>query len=76
MSQTIQNESLSGKKRCIQSYMVTNFINQSIGQLFVLMADGVTDASNAEQLGLVLRYMKIKEIKEKVFEDVQASREK
>ena len=56
--------------------MVTNFINQSIGQLFVLMADGVTDPSNAEQLGLVLRYMKIKEIKEKVFEDVQASRGK
>ena len=76
MSKTIQNESLSGKKRCIQSYLVTNFINQSIGQLFVLMADGVTDASNAEQLGLVLRYMKIKEIKEKVFEDVQASRGK
>ena len=66
MSKTSQNKFLSGSKRYIQSYMVTNFINQSIGLLFILMAD----VSNVEQLGLVLRYKKIKEIKEKVFEDV------
>ena len=70
MSKTTQNKFLSGNKRYIQSYMVTNFINQSIGLLFILMADEVADVSNVEQLGLVLRYKKIKEIKEKVFEDV------
>ena len=70
MSKTTQNKFLSGSKRYIQSYMVTNFINQSIGLLFILMADEVADVSNVEQLGLVLRYKKIKEIKEKVFEDV------
>ena len=70
MSKTTQNKFLSGSKRYIQSYMVTNFINQSIGLLFILMADEVADVSNVEQLGLVLRYKKIKEIKDKVFEDV------
>ena len=70
MSKTTQNKFLSSSKRYIQSYMVTNFINQSIGLLFILMADEVADVSNVEQLGLVLRYKKIKEIKEKVFEDV------
>ena len=48
--------------------------DQSIGVIFVIMHDEVTDASNVQQLGSVLRYTKGKEIKEQLFEYVSFTR--
>ena len=58
---TIQNEVHVCIKQCIQSYMVTEPNNQSTEPLFGILVDEVTDASNMEQLGLGLRYVKGKE---------------
>ena len=42
--------------------------NQSIGSLYGIMADEVTDTSNKEQLGLVLRYTTGNNVVEQLYE--------
>ena len=44
--------------------------NQSIGPLYGIMADEVTDTSNKEQLGLVLRYTIGNNVVERLYEYV------
>ena len=42
----------------IQEYIISEIKQQSIGTYYGLQADEVTDRSNWEQLGIVLRYTK------------------
>ena len=56
LSKTTQNELLLCIKDFIQSKIVDEVKNQSIGPLYGIMADEVTDTCNKEQLGLVLCY--------------------
>ena len=56
ISKATQNELLLCIKDFIQSKIVNEVKNQSIGPLYGIMGDEVTDTSNKEQLGLVLRY--------------------
>ena len=55
MSKTSQNELLL----CIKKYIQDTIINQvkSAGGFFGIEADEVTDSSNWEELGLVIRYL-------------------
>ena len=55
-SKTSQNELLLCIKKYIQSKVVEEVKNQPIGPYFGFQCDEVTDTSNWEQLGLVLRY--------------------
>ena len=56
ISKTTQNELLLCIKNFIQSKILNEVKNQSIGPLYGIMADEVTDTSNKEQLDLVLCY--------------------
>ena len=55
MSKTSQNELLL----CIKKYIQDTIIDQvkSAGGFFGIEADEVTDSSNWEELGLVIRYL-------------------
>ena len=68
ISKTTQNELLLCIKDFIQSKIVNEVKNQSIGPLYGIMADEVTDTSNKEQLGLVLRYTIRNNIVERLYE--------
>ena len=54
-SNTMQNELLSCIKDYIQSQVVADINNQIRGPYYEISADEVTDCSNWEQLGIVLR---------------------
>ena len=56
ISKTAQNELLLCIKDFSQSKIVKEVKNQSMGPLYGIMVDEVTDTSNKGQLGLVLRY--------------------
>ena len=58
MSKTVQNDLLSCIKDYIQQQIVAEIHSQSIGALYGIQADEVTDISKWEQLGLVIRYLK------------------
>ncbi|XP_071835292.1 52 kDa repressor of the inhibitor of the protein kinase-like [Apostichopus japonicus] len=56
-SKTTQNELLNCIKEFIQQHIIKEINAQHHGPLFGIQADEVTDVSNKEQLGLVLRYL-------------------
>lgn len=56
-SKTSQNDFLNCIKEFIQQKIITEIRAQPHGPLFGIQADEVTDVSNREQLGLVLRYL-------------------
>ena len=58
ISKTSQNELLVCVKEHIQGEIVKEIKNQDLGVNFAVLADEVSDVSNWEQLGLVLRYVK------------------
>ena len=58
ISKTSQNQLLSCIKDFIQGEIVKEIKNQEIGPLYGIEADEVTDKSNWEQLGIILRYVK------------------
>ena len=58
ISKATQNELLLCIEDFIQLKIVNEVKNQSIGPLYGIMADEVTDTCNKEQLGLVLLYNK------------------
>ena len=57
-SETTQNECLECIRQYIQDKIIVNIKTQSIGPKFSIQADEVTDMSNNEQMGLILRYVK------------------
>ena len=70
-SKTMQNELLSCIKDYIQSQVVADINNQIRGPYYGISADEVTDCSNWEQLGIVLRYVKDSVAVEKLIEYVK-----
>ncbi|VDI02111.1 Hypothetical predicted protein [Mytilus galloprovincialis] len=56
-SNTSQNELLTCIKTYIQKYIVEEMKSQPFGGYFGIQCDEVSDTSNWEQLGLVLRYV-------------------
>ena len=70
ISKTTQNKLLPNIKDLIQSKIVNEVKNQSIGPLYGIMVDEVTDTSNKEQLGLVLRYTIGNNVVERLYEYV------
>ena len=57
ISNTCQNDLLICIKEYIQSAIISQIKQQDFGPLYGLQADEVTDTSNWEQLGIVLRYL-------------------
>ena len=55
-SKTSQNQLLLCMKKYIQNKIVDEVKNQTIGPYYGIQCDEVTDSSNWEQLGIVLRY--------------------
>ena len=70
ISKTTQNELLLCIKDFIQLKIVNEVKNHSIGPLYGIMVDEVTDTSNKEQLGLVLRYTIGNNVVERLYEYV------
>lgn len=70
-SSTCQNDLLLCIKDYIQNEIVTDINQQDFGPMFGIQADEVTDSSNWEQLGIVLRYMKDDKPVEKLIEFVE-----
>ena len=70
ISKTTQNKLLPNIKDLIQSKIVNEVKNQSIGPLCGIMVDEVTDTSNKGQLGLVLRYIIGNNVVERLYEYV------
>ena len=70
-SKTTQNELLSCIKDYIQSEIVADINNQIRGPYYGISADEVTDCSNWEQLGILLRYVKDSVAVEKLIEYVK-----
>ncbi|XP_078679498.1 52 kDa repressor of the inhibitor of the protein kinase-like [Branchiostoma floridae x Branchiostoma belcheri] len=58
VSKTSQNQLLDCMKQFIQETIVHEIDSQEFGAHFGIMADEVTDVSNWEQLGLLVRYTK------------------
>ena len=58
ISKTSQNQLLECIKRFIQETFVNEINNHPFGSHYGIMADEVTDVSNWEQLGLLVRYVK------------------
>ena len=71
ISKTTQNELLYCIKIFIQNKIVDEIRRQPFGALFGYQYDEVTDSSNWEQLGLVIRYVKDKRPVERLLEFVQ-----
>jgi hypothetical protein len=67
ISKTAQNDLLDCIRAFIQSKIVEEIHSQSVGPHYTIMADEVTDSSNWEQLGLVVRYTKNNKPVEKLF---------
>ena len=68
LSKTTQNDLLSCIKDFIQSELVNDIQNQTEGPVFGISADEVTDVSNWEQLGIVVRYVRNCQAIEKLLE--------
>ena len=58
MSKTSQNELLFCRKTFIQEKIVEEVRSQQVGPYYGFQCDEVTDASNWEQLGLVIRHVR------------------
>ena len=58
ISKTTQNQLLDCVKEYVEEVIISEIQAQKIGPKFAILADEVTDISNHEQLGLVLRYLK------------------
>ena len=58
ISKTTQNELLECIRQYVQDQIIAEIKAQSIGPKFSVHADAVTDISNKEQMGLILRYVK------------------
>lgn len=71
-SKTSQNELLACIKRFIQQTIVDEVKAQPLGPHFGYQCDEVSDASNWEQLGIVIRYLRDGSPVEKLLEFVQA----
>ena len=61
ISKTTQNDVLDCIRVYIQQKIVKDIQQQAAGPLYSLSADEVTDVSNWEQLGLVVRYLESRE---------------
>ena len=70
ISKTTQNELLLCTKDFIQLKIVNEVKNQFMGPLYGIMVDEITDTSNKEQLGLVLRYTIGNNVVERLYEYV------
>ena len=68
LSKTTQNDLLSCIKGFTQSEIVNEIQNQTEGPFFGISADEVTDVSNWEQLGIVVRYARNCQAIEKLLE--------
>ena len=69
-SKTSQNQLFLCIKEYIQQEIVNSIKDQKDGSLFSLSPDEVTDASNREQLGIIVRYVKKYELIERLLEFV------
>ena len=58
ISKTTPNELLECIRQYVQDQIIDEIKAQSIGPKFNVQADEVTDMSNKEQMGLILRYVK------------------
>ena len=58
ISKTTQNQLLDCVKEYVEEVIISEIRAQKIGPKFTILGDEVTDISNHEQLGLVLRYLK------------------
>ena len=58
ISKTTQNQLQDCVKEYVEAVIISEIREQNIGAKFAILADEVTDISNHEQLGLVLRYLK------------------
>ena len=67
-SKTAQNDFLLCIKQFIQDKIIEDIKNQTIGPYYGIQCDEVSDSSNWEQLGLVLRYIKNNKPVERLFE--------
>ena len=57
ISKTTQNQLLDCVKEYVEAVIISEIREQNISAKFAILADEVTDISNHEQLGLVLRYL-------------------
>ena len=71
LSKTTQNDLLLCIKEYIQHEIVKEIKNQPKGPFYGLSADEVTDVSNWEQLGVIVRYTKDRRPVEKLLEYVR-----
>ena len=67
-SKTCQNDLLRCIKKFIQKTIVSEVKDQSLGPIYTVGEDEVTDVSNWEQLALVIRYLKGTESVERLVE--------
>ncbi len=67
-SKTSQNELLLCIKEYLQRYIIQDVKAQDIGPYYSYQCDEVTDSSNWEQLGIVLRYSKFNQPVERLLE--------
>ena len=58
ISKTTQNELLECIKQYVQDQIIDVVKAQSIGPKFSVYTDEITDMSNKEKMGLILRYVK------------------
>ena len=71
LSNTTQNDLLSCIKDLIHLEIVNGIQNQTEGAFFGISTDEVTEVSNWEQLGIVVRYVRNCQVIEKLLEFVQ-----
>ena len=71
MSKNTQNDLLDCMSDHIQEQIVTEIKTQPSGEFFGIIADEVTDSSNWEQLGVIVRYLKDNEPQERLIEYVK-----
>ena len=73
ISKITQNQLLECIKEYVQDVIVNEICSQEIGAKYSIQADEVTDISNSEQLGLVLRYLKDGKPIERLIEYIECS---
>ena len=74
ISKTAQNDLLDCMKQYMQEKIVQEINQQSCGSIYGIQADEVTDTSNWEQLGLVIRYIKDFQPVEKLVEFIKCEK--
>ena len=70
ISKATQNDLLECIRQYVEDQIIDEIKAKSIGPKFSVQADEVTDMSNKEQMGLILRYVKGGKLIERVVENI------